>query len=167
MPLTPDLRARLAFAEPAGVPVRHPGAEWLIFGWGSRAFYTTAGTYADITPGPVFTAATGDAAVIRLDVAGPLSPHPNLRYLDLSEPQYLALIAGLLQAFAAETALDHPGFTGTDAFFPAKGRFHLFRTCNVWVGQTLRASGIPFGIWTPANWSVSLSLDWHLSGQSG
>lgn len=166
-PLTPETRARFAFAEAAGVPVSHPDAEWLMFGWGSAAFYTTAGTYADITASALLTAATGDSAVIRLDVTGPLPPMENLRFLPLSEPQFQALLTRTLAAFATETPLDHPGFTGLDAFFPAHGRFHLLRTCNVWLGETLRASGIPFGLWTPANWSVTLSLDWNLPGHSG
>jgi uncharacterized protein (TIGR02117 family) len=160
-PLTPDTRARFAFAEDAGVPIAHPEAEWLVLGWGSAAFYTTAGTYADITASAVLTAATGDAAVIRLDTLGPLQPLENLRFLPLSEAQFQALLGETTAALASRTKLPHPGFTGTDAFFPALGRFHLFRTCNVWLGETFRAAGIPFGLWTPANWSVTLSLDWH------
>ena len=165
-PLTPETRARFAFAEAAGVPLNHPEAEWLVFGWGSAAFYTTAGTYADITASAVLTAATGDSAVIRLDALGPLPPLPNLRTLALSEAQFQALLDQTAAAFASQTRLDHPGFTGSDAFFPAHGHFHLFRTCNVWLGETLRASGIPFGLWTPANWSVTLSLD-RFADQTG
>jgi uncharacterized protein (TIGR02117 family) len=166
-PLTAETRARFDFAETAGVPLNHPEAEWLIFGWGSAAFYTTAGTYVDITASAVLTAATGDDAVIRLDAVGPLPDLPNLRFLRLSDAQYQALLTRTEATFAAQDPLSHPGFTGTDAFFPAHGNFHLFRTCNVWLGETLRASGIPFGLWTPANWSVTLSLDWHLPGQTG
>lgn len=165
-PLTPETRARFAFAEAAGVPLSHPNARWLVFGWGSAAFYTTAGTYADITASAVLTAATGDDAVIRLDALGPLPPLPNLRFLDLSEPQFQALITQTTSALASETRLDHPGLTGTDAFFPAHGHFSALRTCNVWLGETLRAAGIRFGLWTPANWSVTLSLD-HFTGQTG
>lgn len=166
-PLTPETRTRFAFADAAGVPLNHPEAAWLVFGWGSAAFYTTAGTYADITASAVLTAATGDGAVIRLDALGPLPPLENLRFLQLSEAQFQALLNQTTAALAGETKLDHPGFTGSDAFFPAHGRFHLFRTCNVWLGETLRASGIPFGLWTPANWSVTLSIDRHLRGQTG
>lgn len=165
-PLTPETRARFAFAEAAGVPLNHPDAQWLVFGWGSAAFYTTAGTYADITASAVLTAATGDDAVIRLDALGPLPPLPNLRYLDLSEPQFQALLTQTTAALASKTRLDHPGLTGTDAFFPAHGHFSALRTCNVWLGETLRASGIRFGLWTPANWSVTLSLD-RFTGQTG
>jgi uncharacterized protein (TIGR02117 family) len=165
-PLTPEIRAQFAFAEAAGVPLNHPNAEWLILGWGSAAFYTTAGTYADITTSAVLTAASGDNAVIRLDALGPLPPLDNLRFLDLSQAQFDALVTQTASAFVSQTRLDHPGFTGTDAFFPAHGHFHLFRTCNVWLGETLRAAGIPFGLWTPANWSVTLSLD-RFTGQTG
>lgn len=167
IPLTPETRARFGFAEAAGVPLNHPEARWLVLGWGSAAFYTTAGTYADITASAVLTAATGDDAVIRLDALGTLQPAENLRFLQLSEAQFQALLNQTAAAFASTTKLDHPGFTGTDAFFPARGHFSALRTCNVWLGETLRASGIPFGLWTPANWSVTLSLDWHLTGQSG
>lgn len=166
LPLTPDTRARFAFAEGAGVPISHPQAQWLILGWGSAAFYTTAGTFADITPMAVLTAALGDAAVIRLDVTGPLARLPNLRFLRLSERQYQALLTETAAAFASHTRLNHPGLTGHDAFFPAQGRFHAFNTCNVWLGQIFRAAGIPFALWTPTNWSVTLSLNWHLAGQS-
>jgi uncharacterized protein (TIGR02117 family) len=166
-PLTPEVRSRFAFAAAAGVPVNHPSAQWLVFGWGSAAFYTTAGTYADITASAVLTAATGDDAVIRLDVLGPLPPMENLRFLRLSEAQFQALLARTSAAVASDQPLNHPGFTGSDAFFPARGHFSALSTCNVWLGETLRASGIPFGLWTPANWSVTLSLDWHLPGRSG
>jgi uncharacterized protein (TIGR02117 family) len=166
-PLTPEIRIRFAFAEPAGVPLNHRDAEWLLLGWGSAAFYTTAGTYADITASAVLTAALGDDAVIRLDALGPLPPLQNLRFLHLSEAQFQALLDQSAAAFASQNRLDHPGFTGTDAFFAAHGHFSLLRTCNVWLGETFRAAGIPFGLWTPANWSVTLSLARHLQGQTG
>lgn len=166
-PLTPETRSRFAFAAAAGVPVNHPDAQWLVFGWGSAAFYTTAGTYADITASAVLTAATGDDAVIRLDVLGPLPELENLRFLRLSKAQFQALLARTSAAFVGDQPLTRSGFTGTDAFFPARGHFSALRTCNVWLGEALRASGIPFGLWTPTNWSVTLSLDWHLPGQSG
>lgn len=165
-PLTPETRARFAFAEAAGVPMNHPDARWLIFGWGSAAFYTTAGTYADITASAVLTAATGDDAVIRLDALGPLPPLENLRFLQLSEAQFQALLTQTTAALASTTRLPTPGLTGTDAFFPAHGHFSALRTCNVWLGETLRASGIPFGLWTPANWSITLSLN-RFTDQTG
>ena len=53
LPMSPELRARYGFAASAGVPINAPQAEWLLVGWGSEAFYTTAGSYADMQPGAV------------------------------------------------------------------------------------------------------------------
>jgi uncharacterized protein (TIGR02117 family) len=172
LPLTPEIRARFAFARAAGLPLDDPRAAWLLVGWGAHDFYTTAGTYADITAAAVFTGITGDTAVLRLDTLGPLPDMRGLVFLSLSKPQFQTLVATLDATFAHDPAdapapLDHPGFTPTDAFFHAKGRFNLLHICNVWLGETLRAAGVPFGLWTPTTQSVNLSLWWHQSGQSG
>ena len=50
------------------------------------------------------------------------------------------------------------GFTDTDRFFEARGRFRIFRTCNTWISRTLRAAGLRFGIWTPTRYAVTLSV---------
>ena len=51
-PPTTKTRARFAFAGAAGVPLNRPDAECLVFGWGSAAFDTSTGTYANITAPP-------------------------------------------------------------------------------------------------------------------
>ena len=172
LPLTPEIRARFGFAKAAGVPVADPRAAWLLIGWGAQGFYTTTGTYADITAAAVFIAATGDASVLRVDALGPMPDMPELTFLPLSDRQFQALLATLDATFSRDAtgvplALDHPGFTATDAFFRARGRFNALRTCNVWLGETLRAAGIRFGIWTPTTRSVNLSLWWHQPGRTG
>lgn len=159
LPLTPDLRAHLAFALTAGVPLDDPHAEWLVVGWGSRAFYTATGSYADLRLATVWQAATGDDAVLRLDVAGPIpADAPGVEWVELTQAQLLGLTHAILGSLADPAPLPDTGFTATDAFFPAHGRFHLFNTCNVWIGNALRAAGHPFGIWTPTPFAVRLSL---------
>lgn len=159
LPLTPTTREGFAFAAAAGVPLSHPEAVWLVAGWGSAAFYTTTAQLSDISAATTLRAATGDAAVLRLDVAGALPPGLPVTWLALSPGQAKALSAAIA-AEATGPALPIPGFTDTDAFFPAQGRFHLIRTCNVWVGERLRAAGLRFGAWTPTPQAVRLSLWW-------
>jgi uncharacterized protein (TIGR02117 family) len=164
LPLSPDLRARYAFAEPAGVPIHNPAAEWLLVGWGSEAFYTSAGSYSDMNLGAVAKAITGDTAVLHLDVAGDVSGVEGIGYLTLSDAQYAALLVQLDDGFQRDqtgAALALPThFNDHDAFFAAKGRFNLLHSCNDWIGETLRAAGVPFGIWTPTPQAVELSLRW-------
>lgn len=162
IPLDDATRADFAFAEDAGVPLSDSDMEWLSLGWGSEAFYTQTGTYGDITLGTTWRAATGDRGAMRIEVYGPLPDHPDLRRVRVSDTQ-LAALRGAIRAEmeSAPAALDVTGFSDTDAFFPARGRFHLFRTCNVWVGGILAKAGLPMGAWTPMPYSITASLRWN------
>ena len=166
LPLTPDLRAAFAFAEAAGTPVQHPDAQWLVVGWGAEQFYTATEDLGDMALAPVWQAVTGDRAVLRLDLAGALTDLPGLSWIFLSDAQLAALIGTVEGSFSRDAAgapipLGGEGFGDYDAFFRAEGQFNIFHTCNQWIGETLRAAGVPFGIWTPTPQAVSLSLWWH------
>lgn len=162
LPLSPEMRVRFGFAEAAGVPISNPQAEWLVLGWGAREFYTTAGSFSDITAHAVFSGVTGDTAVIHLDVAGDVSGLDGITYLPLSDPQFAALLYTIDDSFQRDQTgqpLALPvRFGPRDAFFAANGQFNLFHTCNAWVGETLRAAGVPFGVWTPTPQSVAFAL---------
>ena len=143
------------------MPVDHPDLRWLVVGWGARAFYTTAGSYADVKPGAVFKAVTGDSSVMRIDAAGALPETVPLRRLSLSPAQLAALLQAIDDSFqrdsqGAPISVDAQ-LGETDAFYQGTGRFHLFTTCNTWISATLRRAGLRFGAWTPAPFSVSLS----------
>lgn len=165
LPLSPELRARYGFATAAGVPVANPQAEWLLVGWGAAAFYTSTARLADMTLSPVLRGLIGDSAVLHLDVAGDVSRVPDIQYLTLSAAQYEALLARVDASFLRDqtgTPVALPSHLGPhDGFFAASGRFDMFHTCNVWIGEVLRAAGVPFGIWTPTPQAVELALRWH------
>lgn len=156
LPTTPETRAAFGFAARAGVPVDAPGAAWILVGWGAREFYTTTGTYSDMSAGPIWSALTGDTSVLRLDVWSDidLGDRPGIT---MSAAQYTRLLAALAGS-TDRRALAHPGFTETDRFFGGTGRFDVLRTCNVWVGEMLRAAGLRFGIWTPTPQAVRLAI---------
>ncbi|MEO0930563.1 MAG: TIGR02117 family protein [Pseudomonadota bacterium] len=156
LPATPALRERFEFLQDAGLPINAPETAWVVVGWGARDFYTTTGTYADLRFGPVLRAITGDRAVMRVLLVSQIRDARGLRWIDLTEEQYGALITLVRADFAGDVPLplDHPGLNGNDVFYPATGRFHLLRTCNVWVGDVLREVGIRVGVWTPFTWSL-------------
>ncbi|TNF60543.1 MAG: TIGR02117 family protein [Rhodobacteraceae bacterium] len=169
LPLDAQTRARFAAMNDPGLPLEAPGAEWLVAGWGARDFYTTTGTYRDLSPRAVWRAATGDASVIRLGLAGPLTGEVPVRSIAMDRVTYDRLLDAILADFARDAAgrpiaLDHPGFSDVDMFFEARGRFHLFRTCNTWIGRVLRDAGLRFGAWTPLPLSVGLAQRVHLGG---
>lgn len=159
LPLTPAVRERFAFVAAAGVPVADPEREWLIVGHGARTFYTTTGTAADLTLRALWLGATGDSSVMRVDTAGPILGDYGITWMDIGHDQFAALLDTVAASFAApQVALAGPGLSGGDVFFPGTGRSDLLRTCNAWLGGVLRAAGVRFGLWTPATWSVDISL---------
>lgn len=168
LPLTPELRETFGFAAEGGLPVQDARAEWLIVGWGAEAFYTTTGSYGDLNANAVWRALTGDAAVMRLDLVGHLDPAqavPGLSWLDLP-PAALQRLAGAIAGDLGAVPVLMPGLAlgESDIFYRARGRFNPGRTCNVWVGEMIRAAGLPFGKWTPTPQAVDLAIWWNGAG---
>ncbi len=157
LPATEATRRVLAPSTQAGVPVDDARVEHFIVGSGAEQFYTSTPSLADIRAPALFRAITGDASVLRVEAWGPLPPGIVRHRLTLPAAQYDALLAAIGDS-ATERALPHPGYSDTDGFLHAHGRFHIFRTCNTWVGQMLRAAGVQGGIWTPTPYAVRLSL---------
>ncbi len=162
IPLTPDARQKLDDLNMAGVPVGHSQSQWLMIGWGARDFYTTTGTYSDVSLRAVIKGLTGDQSVLRVEAFGYLNPDLDLPTIRLSPEQFDKLLTNILDSFARTDQgrlmpMELPGFSDHDQFFEAKGHFNALRTCNVWVGEMLRAADIRFGIWVPLPYSITLS----------
>ncbi len=163
LPLNGETRSAFAQLAAFDVPVDHPNAKWLVIGWGAQDFYTSTGSYTDIRPRAVWRALTGDASVLRVDVVGGLRHDLPATRFPLTGSKYSRLLRAIQDNFARDQSGDLQPFaaaslSGTDRFFAAKGRFHIFRTCNTWISRMIRASGQPFGVWTPTPYAVTLSL---------
>ena len=165
LPVTESLRAEYSFAAQQGVPVNDPRVRYLIIGWGSRAFYTSTGSYADLNLGAVWLAVTGDAATLHLDVAGDVTGVAALTWITVSDTQLQALRVAIAASLTRDAAgqpipLNAAPYGLTDAFYAAEGRFNILNTCNVWIGHMLRQAGLDFGMWTPTPQSVAFSARW-------
>lgn len=129
--------------------------EYLAIGWGDKGFYLNTPEWKDLKFSTAFNAAFG---------LGETAMHITYRYkmpkisqscrrIVVSKEQYLCLIAQIMASVELENnkpmMIQHPGYTQQDRFYEAKGRYSMFTTCNVWTGNTLKASGIKVGIWTP------------------
>ena len=133
-------------------------------GWGSRAFYTSRGTYADLDASVIWDAATGDSSVFRFDLA--YGDWTEVGSSVVISHEQLALLRGqILQDLDRDDAggavlIPGAALSATDVFYEANSHFSIFRTCNVWIAEVLRGAGVPMGIWTPTPYSVSLSRWW-------
>jgi uncharacterized protein (TIGR02117 family) len=163
IPLTEDTRATFGFLAPSGVPVAEPGAEWLIVGWGGRAFYLETPTWADLKPLPAFRALTIDNSVMHVDVAGGIDEsHPSIMPLELNPAQFQHMTDFILASFARKDGdvivVPDTAYGQYDRFFEANGYFNAFLGCNTWTAAALRAAGLRTGLWNALPQTLTLSL---------
>ena len=104
----------------------------------------------------VAQAIIGDDAVMHFAAVGNIDEIETER-LRLTSVEYETLVSHFLASLQSYDAIPNAGYTTSDAFFPAKGHFNIFITCNVWLAHVLKESGIRFVSWTPIPLSVSLS----------
>ncbi len=129
-----------------------PDAAYLEIGWGDEGFYTAPDQ--DIGPALALEAAFASRGAVLHVVALPVEP---ARYFMASEVAPLRLSAAGLRAMLAAIDADFVrdaqgaaqplgrGLYGDSRFFRAHGRFGLWRTCNTWTAERLRAGGCPVG----------------------
>ena len=163
IPLDADIRTRFAFLEEAGIPILHPEAQWVTFGWGSRAFYLETPAWSELKLGPVFKALTLDRSVIHVDVAGNIpQPNPAIAAFAVDDDGFERLIAFIEGSFERNgdgpVLVPDAAYGATDRFFEAKGRFNALLGCNTWTARGLRAAGLRTGWWNPVPVALSMSL---------
>ena len=132
------------------------GAPFLEFGWGDRTFYQAK----EPTIGITLTAALiPTSAVMHMAAlqAPPKDSNSGLEVIsvELTESGFQSLARALAAEFKRLTGgraeSISRGLYSHSYFYHAKGKFHLFNTCNTWTARMLREGGVvisPSGIVT-------------------
>jgi uncharacterized protein (TIGR02117 family) len=137
------------FAGPVG------GYDHIGIGWGNLDFYHATPTWAEFKVSTALRALFGSGpSALHVQYRPAPGPAEHCGRLTLDDAHYRALAeyidGSLLNSAAGEAAvLASAGYGATDAFYLALGRFSPFKSCNVWVGEGLKAAGLPSGVWTP------------------
>lgn len=167
LPIDATLLQRLVPLVQAGVKADLPGAHYLVFGWGSRAFYIGTPTWADLKPGPLFSALTLDDSVMHVSVAGAIDETAvPVRAFKLTEAEFGRLLAFINASLRVDSdgrpiSIPDASYGEFDHFFEANGRFTALLGCNTWAAAALRQAGLQTGWWNPLPQTLGLSLDLH------
>lgn len=140
---------------PRHYPIDVMGFDHIGIGWGDLDFYRSTPSWSDFDTG-IALRALGGLGPTALHVQYRPGPGANedCRRIVVSVPQYRALANYIGATIASADMPAAPGYGATDLFYRARGRFSLFKSCNVWVGEGLKASGLPSGLWTPFSFQV-------------
>ncbi len=133
-----------------------PQHAYTYIGWGSEVFYTQVPEWSDLTAPLAWQALSGDRAAlfIRSSALPPDSRDTeHVRSFRLPESVYQQLVADIRAQLQDTRAL-----TGQRYFYPAKGRYSPWLTCNEWMRQRLHHIGLPVPLWSPFDRPIL----WHL-----
>lgn len=140
------------------------GARYLVFGWGSRAFYIGTPTWSDLEAGPLLAALTLDDSVMHVSLAGPVGETTSAtRAFDVTDAEFDRLLAFIDGSFRKDAEvpviINGAGYGAYDRFFDAHGRFTALLGCNTWAAAALREAGLRTGWWNPIPQTLGVSLD--------
>ncbi len=132
------------------VPERrdYPEAEYLELGWGDWDFYQVPGFHLGYALKALLFS---DKSILHVvDFGGPVDRYALYREIIEFHPAsrgFERLVGYIDESFAREgRSAARPvgrGLYGDSRFYPARGAFHLFNTCNTWIAGALQAAGYP------------------------
>lgn len=128
---------------------------WIAFGWGDKGFYLQTPTWADLKASVAFNAAFGfSTSAVHATHYKAVRESASCRKISISARQYAQLVTYINESFERdeEGKIQYikttANYGATDAFYEAKGSYSLFRTCNTWANNALKAAEQKACYWT-------------------
>ncbi len=144
---------------------------YLLVGWGDQQTYLSTPNWSDLE----FTVAlqalfTNTSSTLHLRYL------PSLENLGVTVTALLVndasrqkIESNILAAFEmsqGQPILLAAGYDAGDRFYVSKGSYNVFQTCNSWIGELLRHSGVPVSLWTPFSYNVIYSIPAQFRGKT-
>ncbi|MFK7824615.1 MAG: TIGR02117 family protein [Oligoflexales bacterium] len=128
---------------------------FLSFGWGDRDFYLKTREFSDLTLSSAFSAMFLDSPSVMHVLVYKKEPIIKewVKRIFVDKEQYLKLTSFILNSFANPDDITPvpccPYYPGHDQFYPAKGSYDLFFTCNTWIVEGMQKIGAKTALWSP------------------
>ena len=128
---------------------------YLGMGWGDKGFYLETPTWGDLTAKVAFNAMFGlGSTAIHATYYSKITENDSCKKIQISKQQYARLINYITNSFQKDTSGNFiniktkANYSTTDAFYEAKGKYSLFKTCNTWANSALKSCGQKCCFWT-------------------
>lgn len=129
-------------------------ADYLELGWGDWDYYQADDPGIWLTLKAAFgsTASVLHVVGVKGSVVERFAGYEIIR-LELTPRGFARLLDYIHQSFArngeAKATPVRPGFGRDSLFYPARGKFRIYNTCNGWVASALETAGYPMGMFRP------------------
>lgn len=168
-----DWTAMLPYEDAKQVDSTHA---WIGIGWGDKGFYLETPEWADLKASVAFKAAFGlSTTAMHTTYFKKMTEDEDCKKILISKEQYQRLVNYIDGSFERSSdfikvkgmelsesyiKIDTDANYGTtDAFYEAHGSYSLFKTCNSWANNALKASGQKAAIWTAFDTGIFSKYD--------
>lgn len=116
-------------------------------GWGDEGFFLKTPTWSDLKFSIAAKALLWPSdSCMHVEFINP-NNDSGIASVTISDAQYRELCGYIRNRFKTDASGSYIQISGyhygtTDAFFEAYGHYHIFNTCNSWVGGGLKATGV-------------------------
>ncbi len=131
-----------------------PAADSLELGWGDWDYYQSGdpGLWLALKAALWPSASVLHVTGVKGKVTGRFAGYEVIR-LAVARDGFIRFVDYLHYSFLRSGALKAmpiaSGWGPNSLFYPARGKFHLFNTCNSWTARALEAAGFPMGMLEP------------------
>lgn len=119
----------------------------IAFGWGDRGFFLETEKWEDLRLGTAANALLMPSKTcVHVSFTRP-GYFTNSVSVRISPEKYKRLVEFIQSSFQKDKDgevihIKNYSYSSTDAFYEGRGRYHLFNTCNSWVGRGLKTAGV-------------------------
>ena len=123
------------------------GESHVAIGWGDRGFFLETQTWDDFKLSTAVNALlVPSECCLHVSYTRP-DYYLNPTAVTISNEQYKTLVEFIDGSFKKDAnekfiQIEGEAYSTNDAFFTAKGNYHMFNTCNSWVGRALKSAGV-------------------------
>ncbi len=132
--------------------------KYLSFGWGEENFYINTPTWGDLTFNNAFRAIFLKSSTL-IHVTRYNQKRSDWVEIKVNESELQKLNSYLLNTFEVnengiKIMLENKGYSTIDDFYKSKGSYSCFKTCNTWVNNGFKKSGLKSCLWTPFDFGL-------------
>ncbi len=132
--------------------------KYFSFGWGDENFYLNTPTWNDLTFGTTFNALFLKSSTV-IHLTKYKFKYNSWTKVILSNYELVRLNQFISKSFKTDVngnkiIIPNSGYSNSDTFYRANGSYSCFRTCNSWVNEAFKESGLKSSLWTPFDFGL-------------